>query len=304
MVYRYIEFYITNICNLTCTECRSFNNFDFKGHYEFSNDLYQPWADKIQFDSYVLLGGEPLLHPNFKSWVEGTRQLWPNAWAKIDTNGTQITKVKNLHQLLRDNEYFICINIHNPSKIKTVMQDVITAFGQCEVTNWADPRITYNDKFADKFGHDVLTGTWLISELGLPIQLRPAWSFEKTISSSTQWQNLKDKKSIYLGDATLAHRACGSKTCHVMLDGKVYKCSTVATLPEFLKQQKLEWPNELLYQYQPLTPETYSDLNYNELNKEIPQCAFCPVGASDYIDISTSDIKQKKNKIIPIVSNL
>ena len=300
---KYVEFYITNICNLTCSECRSFNNFDFKGHYDFDEKLYRQWSQKIQFNAYVILGGEPLLHPQFESWVVGTRKLWPNAWAKVDTNGTQITKVKNLHKLLRDNEYFLCINVHNTNKVKDLMQDILTAFGDCNIIDADDPRIRYQ-KFQSESGHDIQGGTWLISKIGLPIHIRPAWKFQKTIAGITPWQNLShtqtNKTLIFKGDSTQAHDACASSRCHIMLDGKIYKCSTIATLPKFLKQKNIKWPDESIYQYQPVTLDNYSLESYDHLRNEIPQCAFCPMSTVDNVDISTTGLKKNKNKFFPI----
>jgi hypothetical protein len=304
----YVEFYITNVCNLTCSECRSFNNFDFKGHYEFDVELYRPWSEKLPLDSYVLLGGEPLLHPQFKEWVEGTRRLWPDAWAKIDSNGTQITKVKNLHQLLVDNEYFICINIHDSRKQEQMLQDVVTAFGECDKIDSTDPRIHYNERFAGKQGHYVESGYWLISKLGLPIHIRPAWTFQKMITSSTKWQDLVNETinpdSIYIGDPKPSHDLCDSATCHVMYEGKIYKCSTVATMPKFLEQANIKWPNNLIHQYQPLTIDNFSADGYHRLEEQIPQCSFCPIGGHAFVDISSaSGVKKKKNKIIPIIES-
>ncbi len=303
----YIEFYITNICNLDCSDCRSFNNFDFTGHYEFDFDLYRSWADKINLTSYVLLGGEPLLHPNFKSWVEGTRKLWPNAWAKIDTNGTQIGRIKNLHQLLVDNEYFLCVNIHNPSKLYSILQNISDEFGECELINEDDPRIYYNGRFQNTGRHMIEYSVWLITQAGLPIQIRSAWNFDKAISSSTNWKNLlsptPDKNSIYIGNAQTSHNSCSSSKCHIMLDGKIYKCSTVATLPVFLKQKKLNWPNDTIFQYEPITIDNFSETNYKSLQNTIPQCAFCPTGTHDLVSVSSANVKRKGNRVIPILTD-
>ena len=33
----YAEFYITNVCNLNCTECNRFNNYHFSGHQRWDD---------------------------------------------------------------------------------------------------------------------------------------------------------------------------------------------------------------------------------------------------------------------------
>ena len=57
-----LEFYITNVCNLTCDKCRSFNNYDFKGHYEFDREKMLQWSKRLTIDVIAILGGEPTLH--------------------------------------------------------------------------------------------------------------------------------------------------------------------------------------------------------------------------------------------------
>lgn len=298
----YAEFYITNVCNMTCSDCRSFNNFNFKGHYEFDPTMYQEWANRADIASYNLLGGEPLLHPNLVTWVKGTRRLWPTALAKIDTNGTHIAKVKNLHQLLVDNWYFITINMHNPSKRDQVFEDIATAFGECEQVAHTDPRIHYSRTDHVAVSNRSDTSTYLLSKLGLTIEIRPTTVFQKTPASSTDWLRLQthpgDASAIYTGDIKAAHNSCVGKTCHVIRDGKFYKCAFVATLPEFLKQKNIEWPDNRLYQYEAMTADTFSYDGYMSLQDPIPQCAFCQSGTSDTVNISLADIKRKKDIII------
>lgn len=36
----YMEFYITNVCNLTCTGCNRFNNYKFKGFQRWTEDKH------------------------------------------------------------------------------------------------------------------------------------------------------------------------------------------------------------------------------------------------------------------------
>lgn len=302
----YIEFYITNVCDLACSDCRSFNNFNFTGHYEFDFESYQPWAKLLNLEWFTILGGEPLLHPNFADWVKGLRTLWPNAWAKIDSNGTYITKVKNLHQLLVDNKYFLCINLHDQDHQNKILEDINSAFGECEKIDNTDSRIHFNSQFEfdeeGVKGHQIKYGKWLISKMGLPINLRPASNFTNMPSGYTNWNLLASgnptKDSIYRGDPKKSHDHCLSRDCHVMLDAKIYKCSTVATMSNFLKQKNIEWPDELVHQYQPITVETYSEATAANLKGPIDQCTFCATEVM--VDISNSSYG-KKNKIVPIL---
>ena len=47
----YVEFYITNVCNLTCQGCNRFNSFKFKGWQKWEDyaDTYKQWSEQIEF---------------------------------------------------------------------------------------------------------------------------------------------------------------------------------------------------------------------------------------------------------------
>ena len=294
---RYVEFYITNVCNYGCSQCRSFNNFNFKGHYKFDLDLYSRWAKLVPLESFVILGGEPLLHPGLASWVRGTRSLWPNASAKIDTNGSYITKVKGLHQLLVDNRFFLCINIHATDLSAPLMHDINQCFGACEEISIASAMAHSNIGR----GHAV-SGRCFITSKGLLINIRPSAFFMGTVAGTTDWQKLSqshtDLSAIYMGDAEKNHASCVSRYCATMIEGKFYKCATMATLPVFLQQKNLRWPHPLLDEYEPLTLENFSQEKIDHLYHTIPQCTFCKTEFS--VDISSSVKKRNQHRTFQI----
>ena len=51
----YVEFYITNVCNLTCQGCNRFNSFKFKGWQKWEDyaDTYKQWSEQIEFRESV-----------------------------------------------------------------------------------------------------------------------------------------------------------------------------------------------------------------------------------------------------------
>ena len=72
------EFYITNVCNLTCSRCNRFNDHAFKGWQKWSDyeQSYKNWSEKIQIDQLVILGGEPLLNPSICQWIAGINSIF------------------------------------------------------------------------------------------------------------------------------------------------------------------------------------------------------------------------------------
>jgi len=84
-----IEIYITNECNLTCSNCNRYNNYDFQGHYYWQDnaDAINAWSKRITAPLITIIGGEPSLHPKLEEWVEGVALAWPDRPIMIQTNG-------------------------------------------------------------------------------------------------------------------------------------------------------------------------------------------------------------------------
>ena len=85
-----VEFYITNVCNLTCRGCNRFNNYNFKGHQRWADhaEAYEAWAKRLDIPRITILGGEPTLNPDLELWALNLRRLWPDAVIMVQSNGT------------------------------------------------------------------------------------------------------------------------------------------------------------------------------------------------------------------------
>lgn len=90
----YIEIYITNECNLTCSNCNRFNNYDFREHYSWaeSKAYIDAWSKRITAPMITIIGGEPSLHPELELWARGVASAWPNTPVCIQTNGIKNIK--------------------------------------------------------------------------------------------------------------------------------------------------------------------------------------------------------------------
>ena len=82
-----VEFYITNVCNLTCRGCNRFNNYNFKGHQLWADhaNAYEAWAKRLDLPRIVIIGGEPTLNPDLELWASNLRRLWPDSVIMIQT---------------------------------------------------------------------------------------------------------------------------------------------------------------------------------------------------------------------------
>ena len=85
-----VEFYITNVCNLSCSGCNRFNNYNFRGHQLWADhaDAYEAWAKRLDLPRITIIGGEPTLNPDLELWAMNLRRLWPKAVIMVQTNGT------------------------------------------------------------------------------------------------------------------------------------------------------------------------------------------------------------------------
>ena len=111
----FADFYITNVCNLNCENCNRYNNFAFSGHQRWDKyvDLYTEWAKIINIEMIGILGGEPLLNPDFIKWLEGISKLWPHSFIRISTNGTQLLRWPELYDILKKSEGRIYLEVNH-----------------------------------------------------------------------------------------------------------------------------------------------------------------------------------------------
>ena len=85
-----LELYIINDCNLTCSNCNRYNNYNFQGYYNWKDnaDAVIAWSKRVTAPQITLIGGEPALHPHLTDWVAGVANAWPDVPVVTQTNGT------------------------------------------------------------------------------------------------------------------------------------------------------------------------------------------------------------------------
>jgi len=284
----YMEFYITNHCNLNCDDCNRFNNYNFSGHYHYEPylDTYRRWAELFDVHSISIIGGEPLMHPNLEGWARTIRELWPNAVCNICSNGTLLLKYKNLYNILKKYKFTLSISVHNYS--------------------WTDEFIKRLDQF--------YPGEYSLIEDPLDTVF-----FSKTASdnSGVTVRNLKfnamHQSAVYPGadsqlrmhnsDPLIAHAICDSKSCHHMMNGKLYKCGVEALIHDFSKQFDLNLDSAQKSIVESAVGTTVEQAEqsptdlFKKLSSVIPHCTLCPEKYI-YHDIAAKIGKTK----IPIIS--
>lgn len=270
------EFYITNVCNLACTNCNRFNNYDFAGWQKWDDyaDIYAEWAKKINIKDLVILGGEPLLNPSICNWIKGLNKLW-NKGLQIVTNGTRLNSVPGLYDSLVYHGYstgnWVIVSIHNVNDIDRYLEEIHT---------FLQPPIKILTG-ADAFGADYA----FQDRNRLRIH---AWIQDSFYNAAIQ-QNQLGRLSLHDSDPIQAHSECGMakyKNYH-FIKGKLYKCGPVALMSEFDKQHQLDITDSdraLLNGYIPLSVTEFDELGKDfltHIDDVIPQCKFCPTSLSN-----------------------
>jgi hypothetical protein len=263
-----IEFYITNVCNLSCHRCNRFNNHDFRGWQKWTDyeQIYRSWSQYIDIDHIVILGGEPLLNSTIIDWVYGLNDIWHKN-VQILSNGTHINHVRGLKQALQENGNWLGISWHNMEQLDQ-LRDIMVEFLGSNCTE-------VHGKSNNRFGGDIVFS----DNNGVDI---PIW-----IQDQFQESSIRTDWTLHNSDPIIAHERCGfvQNKCYHFIKGKLYKCGPVALMPEFDQQHALNISHEdrqLLHQYQPLTIddiEYVGEKFFRNLDEPIPQCKFCPVEA-------------------------
>lgn len=288
-----LEFYITNVCNLTCSNCNRFNDFDFRGWQRWSDYSaeYTKWAEYITVDGIVLLGGEPLLNPTIKEWVHGLNSIF-NKRVQILTNGTRLNHVPGLYDCLSEfnnhqpyDRNWVGISVHNASELDLYKEEAIKFLR-------GNIRTYHGKDTTDHTGNLVSHGAdyTYLDEYGMAVRLWLQDSFYPSAiqKGPTTWDSdgnpVPGKYRVFNNDPLKSHEACGFvqwKNYH-MIRGKLYKCGPSVLLGEFDQQHTLDISKEdreILNSYKPLSPwnyETDSEEFFKNLDNPIAQCKFCP----------------------------
>lgn len=313
---KYAEFYITNVCNLNCTNCNRFNNYAFKGHQRWQDyaEIYTQWAKVLHIDTIGILGGEPLLNPDFPQWVDGIATLWPNSKVAIVTNATQIKRWPNLHKQLQKyhGRVFLDISLHGHelaqsiedqldtwlvSPITTTVTDAwptkelwestwtgIAASGWPECNSPSDlEKLPQHIRTECESVYNLSFKRWTrencivhkTDATGVTVMMSPAFYFDNsTVVYSTDSGSLTLNRS----NPDEAIEVCGGKSCHHFIRGKLYKCGPVGVLPEFVEQFKVDVSDKEKQLINSYVPADVS-WNYKELAEfvnELKECNSIP----------------------------
>jgi organic radical activating enzyme len=281
-----LEFYITNVCNLTCSGCNRYNNYKFSGWWSWADaePVLTQWAEKINIRQRVILGGEPLLNPDIVSWIKGVSRLWPDyKGVQIQSNGTRLDLVNGLYDALIDGSW-IGISLHSDehkeplfSRIRNFLKHPIR-----ETEDLNDPTGSRYQFFDanNKYMH--------------------VWNNDRFVQSNII-EKPNGRFGLYSSNPDVAHENCTFrrfKNYH-MIRGRIYKCGPVALMPEFDDQYQFDLSDEdrvIMRGYQGLGVDEFDQRGQefmDNIDSVVPQCKFCPENY-DYKPIVFTKLKPNK----------
>jgi organic radical activating enzyme len=300
MKYRlnYSEFYITNVCDLSCPDCNRFNNYAFKGHHYWDNnkEAYSNWSKIVDIGTIGIIGGEPLLNPDIFKWIDGLVNLWPKSKIIIVTNGTRLNQLSNLYDKLLKYKGKVTLEIshHNPSTWVDALKN-LELFLEQDIKKEIKIDKAWNECLTEEYS----VGDYRYTDCNnIQARMLPSWQFG---DSSLKYQN--SEFTLHESNPEEAFKICIMKNCHHFMDGKLYKCAPIAVIPKFMEQYQVtvtENQKDLI--------DTYAPAEYNwsfeKLDKfmdnlitksHIPQCSLC----SSNPKVKTITASTKKVKIYP-----
>lgn len=216
LVIPYAEVILTQVCNLSCTGCSTYSDISHKGYviWQDGKSQIEPWLSRVKFNHFGLMGGEPLINPQVNQWITGIRYLMPDTTIRFPTNGTLVMKHTDIIDLLADiGNVILKITVHiNDATVEQAVQYVMNRFNWQPITEYGINRFVTDNNF--KF------------------QVNRPTTFYKT------FQNNYHDAEPYNSAPEQAFEVCHQKECPLLINGRIFKCSTSGLMSGVLKKFK------------------------------------------------------------------
>jgi sulfatase maturation enzyme AslB (radical SAM superfamily) len=254
----FVEIMATQACNISCTGCTNYSDIAHKGWVSWNDAAAQivPWLERVEILDFGIMGGEPLLNPEIKDWIIGLRKLLPDTQIRFTTNGLLLDQHLDLIDLVAEvgNIVFkISVHVRNESLEKTIGY-IFDRYNWQPVTEYGIKRFTTGNRFR--------------------FQINRADIFWKTFQGN--YTDMRPHDS----DPAEAFSICCQKTCPLLYQGQLYKCSTSGLLRDVLQRfgrldHKL-WQPFLVSGLDPTCDSEQLNQFINNFGKFHAICGQCP----------------------------
>jgi MoaA/NifB/PqqE/SkfB family radical SAM enzyme len=220
----FVEMMVTQACNLSCAGCTNYSDLVHNGYltWEQGRAQLEPWLQRVDIPDFGIMGGEPLMNPRIRDWIYGLRQIMPDSQIRFNTNGLLLEKnfdVVDLFHKIGNCVFKITVHEHN-EELEQVIQRVYNQFHWESVVEFGISRLKTSNN--------------------MRFQVRRPDTFYKTFVGT--YENMQPHNN----NPQDAFAICCQKTCPLIYDGKMYKCSTAGLLQSTL--EKVGYPNKELWE--------------------------------------------------------
>jgi hypothetical protein len=272
----FLETMVTQVCNLSCEGCTNYSDQKHSGYVTWAQGRaeIEPWLDRVDIPDFGIMGGEPLINPEIESWLLGARNLMPAAQLRFTTNGLLLHKWPRLLPLLHDiGNCVFKITVHvNDLALEQAIEKIFSQYHWESVTEYgiARWRTTNNLKF----------------------QINRPGYFLKT------FQGPYHSMAPFNSKPEAAFDACVQKTCPLLYQGRIYKCSTSAllqdTLDRYNRPNWAEWEPLIQSGISPDSEDHEIENFINNFGRPHAQCTQCPTAQQPLLNHAVTVVKKSQ----------
>lgn len=215
----FVETMITQVCNLSCLGCTNYSDLRHQGYvpWQQGQEWFLQWKQRLDLPDIGVMGGEPLINPEWREWLRGLRDMFPNSQLRFTTNGLLLERCPDIMDLMFDigNVVF---------KITVHVQDV-------NLEQWIQ-------KCHERYG-------WTpVNEFGITrwrSQNEVRFQVNRPRDFVAPFRNHYGDMAPWHSQPEQAFDQCIQQTCPLLYQGRIYKCSTTALLMDTL--DRFDRPN-------------------------------------------------------------
>jgi organic radical activating enzyme len=210
----FLETMITQACNLSCQGCSNYSDIKHSGYVSWQDGKSQleHWLEKITIPDFGIIGGEPLINPQWKEWIVGVRELMPNTQIRFTTNGLVLDRAPDLFDVCRYvGNIVLKISVHvDDAKLEHYIEQIYNSAQWESVLEHGIRRYRTDNN--------------------VRFQVNRPDKFLKTYQGS--YENMRPWNS----NPEQSFDLCIQQNCPLLYNGKIYKCSTAGLLLPLLNR--------------------------------------------------------------------